>query len=465
MIAVSASILALLIPLAILLIENNGNVRDNSFIWDKMVVLTQVIDVKKTARGLIFITIPLVFWNIETIRSILLLVYCIGFYNMCILLKNSYYWIVSKYEDKEYYRNKKRFAYLDNLNNNQTTFDTWKLIWETDSQRMGLDEVKLIEKFFSCYHEFEKKDELLYLYFSNLNIDKENHDIISSFFYSEFARILEDMKNGNYRESSLAMMLQISYIEYMKQCYDNPYLVYSFIEGFNVFFGKSDKKILEIFFTNNMGTNMIEIIKNSKIMDNNFIKVRDYLPKSFKYEETELSKKEIILEIFSKWLSTIYKDSSSDIFVNNLFEVMFRKADPITFFRLIDFVLFVVNSSYGYNDIFSNKAKNILIEYSLEKNKFLTIGRTHVFWGNNDEKNLEHLTHIQNKEKEYSYKYLLNLTMRDFFIVQNCKVLDIFIESIDELVNTNDRTIQFDKYSLEVIKEDFINLKQLVKPD
>lgn len=194
LLATSASILALLIPLAILLIENNGNAKDQSFSWDKMVIFSQVIEVKKTILGIIFITVPLIFWTSTILRPLILIIYIVGIYFMSILLKNSYDWIISKYKENEYFRNEKRFKYLDNLKDDQTIYDTWKLIWETEDQRVGLDETKLIKKFFITYKDFEHKEKFASLFISNFVVDRENHDVIQAFFYDELKRIIEDMK-------------------------------------------------------------------------------------------------------------------------------------------------------------------------------------------------------------------------------------------------------------------------------
>jgi len=164
LLATSASILALLIPLAILLIENNGNAKDQSFSWDKMVIFSQVMEVKKTVLGLIFITIPLIFWEVNILRPVILFIYIMGIFFMSKLLKDSYDWITSKYKENEYFRNEKRFKYLDDLKDDQTIYDTWKLIWETEEQRIGLDETKLIKKFFVTYKNLENKEKFASLF-------------------------------------------------------------------------------------------------------------------------------------------------------------------------------------------------------------------------------------------------------------------------------------------------------------
>lgn len=385
-----------------------------------------------------------------------------GIYFIWGLLKDSYDWIVSKYSKGEYFRNIKRFSYLDNLKDNQTIYDTWKLIWETEKQRMGLDETKLIEKFFSTYDNSEDKDSFLYLYYSAFTVDRENHDVVQEFLYKEFIRISENWEK-NSKDANLYGVLQAFYLKYMEQCYYDELLVNNFIKGFDDFFSNEDEKTIERFFINNVDIRMIEIIRNSKIISEQLFILKKYLPRAFQYEDVEDNKKRIVSNIFSKWLSHSYKNNNSDLFATTLFEVMFQKADPIVFFRLIEFVLYVNNHPYSYSGLISDPKKT-LVDYSNEKIKFMPIGRSHTFWGENDEKVAERFIEVNNKEKKWSYEYILRLDNRDFFIIQNKELLNLFIDAIKEILDSEfqELTTSINKKRLEILRSDFNNLNDLI---
>ncbi|OWW65858.1 hypothetical protein C656_09135 [Enterococcus hirae 57-03-H11] len=67
---------------------------------------------------------------------------------MFLLLKNAYYWIISKENEKESYRNSKRYQYLNSMTGNTANQITiWNTIWGDAEQRIGLDELKLLKIF------------------------------------------------------------------------------------------------------------------------------------------------------------------------------------------------------------------------------------------------------------------------------------------------------------------------------
>ncbi|HFD1800852.1 TPA: hypothetical protein ACF1UV_002325, partial [Enterococcus hirae] len=83
LIATSSILVGLLIPIAILLLENSSNLIDQSFKWDKLVIFSQVIKIRSIILGLTFITFPLIL-NDETknVFPIILALYVIGLYFM-----------------------------------------------------------------------------------------------------------------------------------------------------------------------------------------------------------------------------------------------------------------------------------------------------------------------------------------------------------------------------------------------
>lgn len=249
----------------------------------------------------------------------------------------------------------------------------------------------------------------------------------------------------------------------MKQCYEDILLINMYNNSFDKFFSEIDEQSLEKFFTNNLDVRMVEIIRNSPVIPGQFINPEQFLPKTFQYEKVEDNKKKIVSNIFSRWISNLYKINDSSYFASNLFEAMFEKADPLIFFRLTEFVLYFSSNSDSYSGLVYD-TKATLIEYSNTKNIFNTLGKAHAFWGEDDPETYDKFMEINSQERDWSYKYILSISNRDFFIIQNEKFLEMFISNIDELLSSANLkwNTQKSRTRLETLKKDFIKLKELL---
>ncbi|NTQ65733.1 hypothetical protein HQ886_13080, partial [Enterococcus faecium] len=165
LLGITASLIALLIPVAILLLESNGNNSEGSFTWDKLVLFSQVLKIKSFVIGLFAIVIPLIFWTddatslIAVFANIVILIFYIyGVFEVFLLLRNSYYWIISKRSKDIDYRNSNRFAFIEDLKNENFTYqvDIWDLIWSNVEQRAGMDEKTLLYLYFKQYSQLTK---------------------------------------------------------------------------------------------------------------------------------------------------------------------------------------------------------------------------------------------------------------------------------------------------------------------
>ena len=96
---ITSTVLALFIPIATFLFEN-----ENAVDWDKMVVFDQVIKIKKLSFGLILLTLPLLFYQTNSasnefyrkLNCIVLLLYVIGISLSILSLVRCYFWIINK---------------------------------------------------------------------------------------------------------------------------------------------------------------------------------------------------------------------------------------------------------------------------------------------------------------------------------------------------------------------------------
>ncbi|EHH1631181.1 hypothetical protein J7G10_002633, partial [Enterococcus faecalis] len=190
LIAVSAAMLTLLIPVAIFLIEGTSNDNEDSFAWNRMVIFSQIIKPKSTYFSMILITVPLIFWNSSNTlcKIIILLLIVLGNVIMFSILKSSYFWIISKNQKNKNFRERVRLKFLNELSENKemstkSKVETWQTIWK--SKKVDMDSCELIEAFKNFYTSVKDDDkyQLLHVFSENLKIDFENKDKVQEFVY------------------------------------------------------------------------------------------------------------------------------------------------------------------------------------------------------------------------------------------------------------------------------------------
>lgn len=118
LLGLSGACVAILLPIAIFLLD--GNVKDDSL--DKFVLVKYVLQLKKLGISLVFIFVPLLFWTSKfgsIFKWIALMFLIVGYYLFFKVLKSLCDWILSpnKYDenidiDNITYRNEKRLEYL-----------------------------------------------------------------------------------------------------------------------------------------------------------------------------------------------------------------------------------------------------------------------------------------------------------------------------------------------------------------
>lgn len=404
-ISVSAAIIALLIPIAILLIENNGNTKDNSFDWDKMVIFSEIIDARKTITALMLITIPLIFWEFEIAKLVIAILYLLGIIMMGYFLKNCYSWIISRKINGKNYRNIRRQNFLDKLEK-EDQFDTWKVIWGTENQRLDMDELELLEKFIDQYKtsdDDKHRERLLSIYAPYCEINYENRSLISKFVYEEINRLFSN--TGNLYTK---MQFKRLYTRYLKQSINEEDLRYYFTKDFDEFFIQ-DKTEITRNLTQETGTEMINIIKNKVELDNT-TDLSSYIPKQLAYkgnsgnkEQPENERNVIVFKMYFNWLRQLpINDSEKHIFnsyfASNLFNHMFPTMSASAFFKLNNFAMYIYKRQFGDDP---ESQKKLLLNYAKRTTGIIGMGRVHSFddveTSRSDEKNL--FKNIDRKEE------------------------------------------------------------------
>lgn len=260
--AISSIIVGLLIPVAILLIENNGNSNDLSFKWDKMVIFSQVIKIRVILWGLALITLPLVLEKNKHVFPLIIIAYSIGFIAMFSLLKNAYYWIISKEDENGAYRNIKRYEFLNSLSGDIVNqIIVWDTIWGDHKQKIGLDELDLLKIFFKHCKDAEnsKKLRLLNTYLrdyaedTNFVVTSQNYEIIQKYIFSDLVSTLNDSLSDSFPASEYELVEQFKrlFFEFTTQCYaTEKYMVTRYQGDFDKFFINTNDKILNCLFKN-----------------------------------------------------------------------------------------------------------------------------------------------------------------------------------------------------------------------
>lgn len=449
LITVSASMLALLIPVAIFLIERNGDSSDKSFIWDKMVIFSDVIYPKTTLFSILLITIPLIFWNYDNIftKSLILILFFIGICWMLFFLRSCYFWIISKDIKKVYIKDKgaefrnfrdiKRLKFLDRLNkrnniSDKSQVEIWKIIWESEEQRVDMDGSELINTFKKYYWEKDRgtRIELLKIFAMYLKVDMSNHYEIQNFIYSQAKEYYSARKIENYE---IGYLLKELIKKYTEICYQKNYLSYQFREYFDDFINDASDITVKVFL-GDLGLELIEIFRKSPLISD---KLEGLVPKTFKHGvvESEIKQKDIS-ELFFKWLRERYdlisKDKIDDrLFANNLLVYMFDNIAPISFFRLTEFSSEMYKTPY-FSD---NYREESLIDFASKDVKYIQIGTAHsMISGKSDSDISKQLNLELEKEIHSTYDFIYNSNENIYSILKSENEIDKVLEAIETLL-------------------------------
>ncbi|MBO1100865.1 hypothetical protein FQT06_12830 [Enterococcus hirae] len=461
-VSISSLIVGLFIPIAILLIDINSN-DGETFPWDKMVLFSNVINVKQTIIGLGLITVPLLFFNISILSPVILIAYIIGLYFMLNLIKQTYYWITSKSFNKDNYRNLKRYEFLEELKNEEDKLTIWSAIWETRKSRIGMDEKKLLQHFFdhctfvnyqnrykliSTYlHQENNGDKIEYI---NFIVNNNNYEIIQSFIYKELQDVYEQSNKSEFKNYDYLVEITNMYFEFFNQCYNgSEILIYNFNENFDSFFQSVNEEILKKFFTiNKNSSRFFNVIKNSKLLNTNS-SLGISIPSILKYNRNVEEKKTIITAMIFEYVDSFYdkiKDLNMDEvrFLNLLIDYIFD-FDLAIFFSLENFRHFYLYTIISINEVRNTNGVQIFLKKYAEES--VNINETN-------------FKIPSNEDKEFTYSYLYNVYKDKFGFLVNIETLNRFISNISLIIpNYDEKTPE--KNKLKFLQKDLKKLLEL----
>ncbi|MDR0199814.1 MAG: hypothetical protein LBI43_04470 [Streptococcaceae bacterium] len=164
---ISATFIAILIPLSLFILESLGSSKSASILsWDNRVIIKQVLQVKILFISLLLTAVPLIFWNIDYLRIGVLALCLLGYLGTIRAMYRAYQWIISKStdnyswigqlnKDKLTYRNKMRSQYLSSLNSDDEILEVWGTIFQTQGW-IGIDSKLFTEKYVQALQQIEK---------------------------------------------------------------------------------------------------------------------------------------------------------------------------------------------------------------------------------------------------------------------------------------------------------------------
>ncbi|MCO7130368.1 hypothetical protein NH458_10005 [Lactococcus garvieae] len=74
LIALSGIFVALLLPISLFLLESIGGENSRTLNWDSRVILSKVLNVEELFFYILLVSVPLIFWDIQKLVSLLLMV-------------------------------------------------------------------------------------------------------------------------------------------------------------------------------------------------------------------------------------------------------------------------------------------------------------------------------------------------------------------------------------------------------
>ena len=439
LLGLTACLFGLLVPIAILLIENNGNKQDKSFTWDKMVLFSKVVNTNFVVLGFFFLTIPLVFWSNVTdtniIKVILFFVYLSGFILVSISLKQCYEWIISKNTNDKNFRTQKREEFIKELSEKDFNLkiEIWDLIWKSEDERIGLNEQYLLTEYINQYFSLtNNQDRLSFieLYFGDkFTLSYANNQQIKNFLKMELIRIYSD--NEDYNSSYYLFKRKLLYIfnVHLKEYLDGTYF-YGLKDWLNqILIGLGNK--YPVFLKEN-GISLLEVIRE-KVEEYDIYELENFLPDSLVYDKVTSDKQKAVIELFFNWLDESnalnFKKSTKDkLFAQNLLEFLFLRIEPIAFFRIISFSIFIKDYALDKNNL-----ENAISRYAHEPNNGLGVGRLggDVTFGGS----MESFKRKMEEDQKWTYDFIHDLA---YLYLNDEDYLDIVLESLHNVVSKGD---------------------------
>ena len=200
LIGITAAVLAIAIPLAILMIDSNSS--ETKFVLDQQVGIEKVFNAPLLITALIVMIIPsFLFWNYSygqpSLRSFLLVWFGLGIFLLIISMRSVYIWLSStEIEGADNDINRKRLEYLETIPASKKK-EVWPTVWRDAQGRRLIGDERLMQKFFK-YLESLTRD--------NGKDEKYKGMAVSQQFIQQFKTF--DLQNPNIYEQLINFAIQ-----------------------------------------------------------------------------------------------------------------------------------------------------------------------------------------------------------------------------------------------------------------
>ncbi|HIB3686832.1 phage tail protein [Enterococcus sp. DIV2454a] len=419
LIATSAAILALLVPISFFLIENIGNKNSGSIKWDKTIIFKYVIGIK-TLVALSFITFTLIFWDFLSIRPLLFFIYLSGVIMMFYFFRRCYKWIMIRDSEGMNYRNKLRIKMLGELREDRD-LDIWITVLESNFSIVDLDEKEILSMYVKYYKDrnsYEIKSQLLLEFIKNITITFKNSDVFHRFVFE----VVEDCSSNRDSVSTLYVFRVCEFFEsYLKSLESDEGESYHFAAHFKEFVTNNDVEDLEYFLMDKLeGRSLFNFLYDHLDCNAEWV---DKIIKSF--NDTE---KETLLEsIYLLWIRNMYSKKEKEIDnvrLSNLTEKIFNELNMTIFFNLLNFALYLQTDANRYG---INNREQAIADYVNSKKRFYGFDKGFVFWG---DQAVEELNNIRDKT---TYKYFVESNHPEFDPFHRPKFLQDIIDILNSM--------------------------------
>ncbi len=193
------ALLTIIIAVAIFLAE-----RGTAFDFDRKIIVNNIVRAKQFLTAVIFIFLPLLFWNLASeSRLLLFLLPSVGIGLLIRILYRAYKWMdvfeSAEYRNTESYRMKLRLQYLGDLADSEEKVGVWSYILKL-KPRSPVEERKFIGAFIKSVKSLIEKrdDESLELAARNLNVFQSAIDHVSLDDWAIFEDVIKTILQIRY---------------------------------------------------------------------------------------------------------------------------------------------------------------------------------------------------------------------------------------------------------------------------
>ncbi len=458
LIAMAALFVAVLIPLAIFLIDNKSN---TGFVWDKAVVLTKILNAPLLMISLLSLTLPLLFWDASIAwKPFLVVVFAAGVILLMRAMVRAYKWLkVAETGFDDTYRNKKRLEYLKTLPDSDKKA-IWSLTWGDTDGRALIDDRTLVKEFIKHLESISDKagagTTMLREFMNYMDKLQLSDPIVYEEIFNFSMKWASHLAHDDLDESENPLQFRSTvrrlFFDLMERSLADMFMRYLFFDGIKKYLEKN-KKVDEAQLVKRIAPNYFPALEK---IESNYSSWEEF-PEHWKISIKTLTGERAgcaleWLNGYMRWITTRNllsgkEETKYDRFADDVTQHLFTKVEPIMWSDL----LILHWSPYGVKE--GEDSITAQVRNFIELNKtFGLIGRTVGFWGE-DENN-------DNFRKEYTAQkeeiLELNKRFNIFPYFRTRKSLEQYIKAAKKL--------SYDKKSLEEDKRNrVINTLTMVR--